>query len=538
MKKKSKQSRKASSAAQINRRSFMGTLAAAAGTSAVAGSLAPFAPSASAETVHFVNPPGMGGGGSSVFRTECDIHDCDVEGEIPSNIDGAFYRVGPDWQYPPMKGNIPFDGEGHVSMFRISNGHADFKSRYPRTQRYKAQAAARRRLFGMYRNKFTDDPSVANVSRGTANTHVVYHHGLLFALKEDSPPVAMNPNTLETVDDYYTFGGGFHSLTHTAHPKFDLATGEMISYGYEAKGFATDDVYVFSADAKGKVTWECWIKVPYVGMIHDFAVTQKYIAFLILPMATNVERMKQGQVHFAWDSTLPTWFGVLERGGDGKDIRWFKGPERCATHVMGAFSDGNKIYVDVDMALKNQFPFFPNLHGEPFDPKAASGTVHRLSVDLSDKTPRDYGMEELYPQSGALPRQDDRYQTIPYKIGFMPTSDPSKPMNAKLGNMPYRPTNSWTMFDHSTRKTSEFWIGDDSSLQECCFVPRSANAPEGDGYLVGVASRLLEGGRSDMVIVDTQHMDAGPVATIKLPFKTYSQVHGWWVNGANLNKMT
>ena len=82
---------------------------------------------------------------------------------------------------------------------------------------------------------------------------------------------------------------------------------------------ATDDVFVFSADAKGQMTWEAWIKVPYVGMVHDFAVTQKYIAFLVIPMATNVEHMKQGQVHFAWDSTLPTWLGVMRRGGDGKD---------------------------------------------------------------------------------------------------------------------------------------------------------------------------------------------------------------------------
>jgi len=543
MKRKSKQPRKSANESSMGRRKFMGTLAAAASLPAVAGSaavaaggLSAFAPSADAETVHFKGQSGFGGG--NPFRCEADIRDCDIDGEIPLNIDGAFYRVGPDWQYPAPKG-IPFDGEGHVSMFRIKDGHVDFRSRYARTQRYKAQAAARKRLFNVYRNPFEDDPTVKgkNISRGTANTHVVYHHGLLFALKEDSPPVAMNPTTLETVDDYYTFGGGFHSLTHTAHPKFDLATGEMISYGYEAKGLDTDDVYVFSANAQGHITWECWIKVPYVGMIHDFAVTQKYIAFLILPMATNVERMKQGQVHFAWDSTLPTWFGVLERGGDGKDIRWFKGPERCATHVMGAFNDGNKIYVDMDMALKNQFPFFPNLHGEPFDPKAASGTVHRLSVDLSDKTPRDYGMEELYPQSGALPRQDDRYQTIPYKIGFMPTTDPTRPLNPKLGNVAFRPTNTYTMFDHSTRKTQQFWIGDDSSLQECCFVPRSKNAAEGDGYLVGIANRMLEDGRSDLIIVDTQHMDDKPVAVVHLPFRSYSQVHGWWVSGPDLPKV-
>ena len=97
MRKKAKQSTKATSGTAMGRRSFMGTLAAAAGTSAVAGTLSPFAPQANAETVHFAsNTPGMGGGGP--FRAEIDIRDCDVEGEIPSSIDGAFYRVGPDWQ--------------------------------------------------------------------------------------------------------------------------------------------------------------------------------------------------------------------------------------------------------------------------------------------------------------------------------------------------------------------------------------------------------------------------------------------------------
>ena len=56
-------------------------------------------------------------------------------------------------------------------------------------------------------------------------------------MKEDSPPVAMNPLTLETVDDYYTFGGGLKSQTFTAHPKIDPHTGELVAFGYEAKGW-------------------------------------------------------------------------------------------------------------------------------------------------------------------------------------------------------------------------------------------------------------------------------------------------------------
>ena len=103
--------------------------------------------------------------------------------------------------------------------------------------------------------------------------------------------------------------------------------------------------------------------------------------------------------------------------------------------------------------------------------------------------------------------------------------------------MPMRPNNCYTRFDHATGKTTSFFIGDASGLQECCFVPRSRDAAEGDGYLVGVANRLLEGGRTDLVIVDTRDMEAEPVATVQLPFRVYSQVHGWWVPGDELIKV-
>jgi carotenoid cleavage dioxygenase-like enzyme len=512
----------------MNRRGFIGGMTAA---SALAGSGVSMANEKVDSTVHFPNrPPGLG----MPFRAEVDIFDCDVEGRIPDDLSGCFYRVGPDFQYPPKyPNNIPFDGEGHVSMFRIANGHVDLKSRYVRTQRFKVQQAARKAVFGIYRNPFTDDPGLENVSRGTANTTVVYHNGKLLALKEDSPPVAMDPLTLETTDDYLTFDGKLTSKTFTAHPKFDPGTGEMIGFGYEAKGFGSDDIAVYAIDKDGNISWEAWIKVPYVGMVHDFAVTQKHIAFLVIPMAYDLAQMKAEGVHFSWDSKLPTWFGVMRRGGDGSDIRWFEGPERCATHVMGAWSDGDTCYVDMDMAHKNQFPFFPNRHGEPFDPVGAAGVVTRLKVDLSTTAER-YDMEVLYPNNGVLPRQDDRYQTVPYRYGFMPTVDYSKPPHPAFANMPFRPNNHYTMFDHSSRTAKSYFAGGDVALQEPCFVPRRKGAPEGDGYLVGMAGRVLEGGRSDLLILDTDDIEAGPIATVQLPFRFFGQVHGWWVAGEDL----
>ena len=461
-------------------------------------------------------------------RAEIDLVDCEVEGKLPADLAGTFYRVGPDFQYPPRIPNIPFDGEGHIGMFRFANGHVDYKSRFIRTQRYKAQAAARESLFGTYRNPRTDDPRVKGLSRGTANTTPIFHHGKLFALKEDSPPVELDPDTLETVDDYYDFGGKLKSLTFTAHPKIDSETGEMIAFGYEASGEASDDVAVLTIDKHGRLTDETWIKVPYVGMVHDFAVTRKHVAFLVVPMSTDVEGMKKGGIHFAWDSTLPTWLGVMRRGGDGKDLRWFKGPERCATHTMGCFSDGDRIYVDMDMGLKNQFPFIPNKDGSPYDPVAAQGRVTRLSVDLAQASRPGYEMEVLYPHTGVLSRQDDRYHTVPYSVGFLRCVDASQPLDPRLAGAPFRPSNTWTRFDHGQRRAQSFFVGADSGLQECCFVPRSDRAAEGDGYLIGVADRPFEG-RSDLLILDAQRLAEGPLATVRMPFRIYAQIHGWWV---------
>jgi len=323
------------------------------------------------------------------------------------------------------------------------------------------------------------------------------------------------------VDDYYTFDGGLKGKTFTAHPKIDPETGELVAFGYEAKGLATNDIFVFSADRAGKVTWSAWVKVPYVGMVHDFGVTQKHILFYICPLATNMELLHKGGPHFAWDSTLPTYLGVMHRGGDGRDIRWFKGPGYMCTHTMGAWNEGEKIFWDMDGGDSNQFPFFPQLY-EKWDPVKATGRVMRFTVNLANRHQSTYGIENLYDGvSGALSRQDDRYHTVPYRYGFLLSSD--------------RATGSrWAMFDHQARTASFYTPGHGTSLAEMTFVPRRKGSPEGDGYLIGVASRQSENGRSDLILVDTHQLDAGPVATVKMPYRIHGQIHGFWVPGDQL----
>jgi carotenoid cleavage dioxygenase-like enzyme len=467
-------------------------------------------------------PPVLGSGSYAPLRAEITINDCVVEGKLPTDLNGGFYATGPDPQYPLAPGNILFDGEGHARLFRIRNGRVDYRSRFVRTERFVAQDHARRALMPMYRNPALDDPSVAGLSRSTANTHMIHHRNLVLALKEDSPAAALDLNTLETVDPVYTFGGQLpRTQPFTAHPKVCSRTGNIVAFGYEAKGFGSDVVALFEIDRLGRKVWGTEIKVPYVGMLHDFSVTENHIVIFVVPLTIDYEQLKRGGIHWSWDGTRKTYFGILRRHGDGKDLEWIEGPARSGTHTMGAFEDGNRIYVDTEITQGNPFPFMPNRDGSPPDLPGSVSRIHRLSANLSGRN-KGYDIEQLFPLIAPLPKQDDRYHTMPYRYGYAGCPDPSEP-NAAIARSCY------ARMDVQTR-SFQLWRADPGvTLGEPVFAPKSATAREGEGYLLGVAYHMQERLRSDLVVLDAEHVDEGPIALVRLPVQASPQVHGWWV---------
>lgn len=84
-------------------------------------------------------------------RFEADVLDCEVLGKVPSDLNGAFVRLGGDWFYPPKDpSDSPFSKDGYISMFRFRKGIVDYKGRWVKTQRFEANRAANRQLFGGY----------------------------------------------------------------------------------------------------------------------------------------------------------------------------------------------------------------------------------------------------------------------------------------------------------------------------------------------------------------------------------------------------
>lgn len=471
-------------------------------------------------------------------RFEGEVTDCEVLGTVPKELNGTFYRVGGDWFYPPMfPDDAVLNSDGYISMFRFRNGIVDYKGRYVRTKRYEADRAAHRQLYGYYRNPFTDDPSVRDPERPNlrtvSNTSPLVHAGKLFTLKEDGLPHQIDPNTLDTLGTW-DFEGAWKSQTFTAHPKIDPVTGEMVAFGYEATGLATDDLFIYTIGKDGKVKHETRIKVPYVSVVHDMALTQKHILIPFGGYTTSLERLRAGKIHWGWDKTKPSMIGVLARDGDGKDIRWFKGPERCLMHTFNAYTEGSKVVLYAPFWDSNFFPFFPNVDGSPWNPQKAKAYVRRITLDL--KSNKDTWTEEvLWPFNVVdLGRIDTRFMTLKQRYGYTGFNDPKQPFDeARAGNLKGRVTNSYGRFDFDTGKLDTYFAGPTHSLQECCFVPRPGSKEEGDGYLIGVASNYAEM-RSELIIADAKNLAAGDVARVILPFRSTAQVHGIWANAEEL----
>jgi carotenoid cleavage dioxygenase-like enzyme len=452
-------------------------------------------------------------------RIEVDLRNLETEGDIPRDLSGAFYRIAPDHQFPPrFHDDVPFNADGTISMFRFDKGRVDLKHRYVQTERFKAERAAGRALYGKYRNPFTDDPSVQGKSRNLANTTPMVFNGTLFALREDSPPIALDPLTLETKGDW-NFGGTLRGPTFTAHPKVDPRTGQMIAFGFGAKGLFSRDTVYYEIGPDGRVTHEVWFEVPYYCMLHDFGVTRDYAVFPVIPIAgVGVEALKAGRPHYAWDPSKDVYLGVLRRGGTARDLKWFRAPTQFVSHVMNAFSEGTKIHIDVPVAPGNMFPFFPEL-GKPWDPRQAAARVTRWTVDADSKGEAFESAQRLSEFVGEFPKIDQRYQTEHYRHGWL------------LGFNPLR--NQVAHVDHATGKTSVWQADDNTSLQEPCFIPKSAAAAEGDGYVIQVATRIKEM-RTDVLLFEACRIAAGPFATIKLPLRLRPGWHGTWASGQEI----
>jgi carotenoid cleavage dioxygenase len=81
--------------------------------------------------------------------------------------------------------------------------------------------------------------------------------------------------------------------------------------------------------------------------------------------------------------------------------------------------------------------------------------------------------------------------------------------------------------DHQTGKRTVFEFEPGDGVGEPVFVPRTASADEGDGWVIATVYRAAED-RSDLVVFDAQDIAAGPIAAAETPRRVPFGFHGNW----------
>jgi carotenoid cleavage dioxygenase-like enzyme len=466
---------------------------------------------------------------------ECSLEKLKVEGKIPKDVHGAFFRAVPDPAFPPIfEDDTAISGDGMISKLHFhGDGSVDFAIRFVQTERHKAEVKAGKALFGKYRNPYTDDPSVRGVDRTVSNTTPVWHAGRLLMTKEDGHPYAVDPLTLDTLGSF-DFGGKLKSETMTAHVRVDPESGEMFFYGYEADGLASTKVAYCIADVNGNLVREQWFDVPYCGLMHDFAISENYALFPVFPTTADLERIKAGGAHWVHESSRESWLGVMPRYGDVSEMRWFKGPKGVSVfHMMNAFEDAEgQVNLDQHLTPTNVFPFIQRASGIEVPPDEIGGALVRWSVDMQGKD-EEITQTEFGPP-GDLPRIADADLGREYSRGWYLSMNPEAKGPPVFGGVVGAMFNLLICIDPTTGKMQTLPVPPAHGISEPVHIPAAKAGHE--GWLVSIVDNQT--GDNDFEhsawIIDAGDIAAGPVAKVEIPHRLRPQVHGWWVPQSKL----
>jgi carotenoid cleavage dioxygenase len=127
----------------------------------------------------------------------------------------------------------------------------------------------------------------------------------------------------------------------------------------------------------------------------------------------------------------------------------------------------------------------------------------------------------LGPQSVEMPRVDERRNGRPYRYAYTVEYRDHNPMGLPSGALLRRHD-----VEAGTSVVEDF--GPRYAPGEPVFVPRSADAAEGDGWVLTLRYDR-EQDRSDFVVLDANDFGGEPAAVVQLPRRVPIGLHGSWV---------
>lgn len=420
-----------------------------------------------------------------------------VTGTIPAGLDGRYLRIGPNPVAADPASYHWFIGDGMLHGLAIENGKALwYRNRWIRSNVVgkalgKAPAPGPRHRFD------------------TVNTNVVGIAGRTFALVEGgSYPVEVG----EDLDDqaYNPFDGSLKG-SFTAHPHLDPRTGENHAICYDGRDPGIIRHVV--VDAGGKVVREEPISVQHGPMIHDCAITDRFVVILDLPVTFSMKTLIEGHgFPYRWNPAHQARVGLMPRRGTEADIVWCPVPQGYAFHVANAYDRPDGAVV-VDLCVYDTM-----FGGAEAGPSSRCRGLERWTID---PVSRSVGIRTLDKAAQEFPRIDERFFGQPHRHAWS-IATPEVPSDRFIGA-----TRIFAL-DMVTGERTVHDFGPGRFPGEFVFVPESPEAPEGHGWLIGLVVDLPHEA-TDLVILDARRFADAPVASIHLPHRIPPGFHGNWI---------
>src|SRR3989441_767991 len=155
-------------------------------------------------------------GNFAPWRMEGIAEDLEVVGAIPRDLNGTYYRNGPNPAFEPRGRYHWFDGDGMIHAVTLRDGRAAYRNRWVASAGLGEEQRAGQALYpSLLDLSLSEGPAFKN----TGNTNIVFHAGRLLALMEAALPTRLAPETLVTIGEH-DFDGRLRGPM-TAHPKLD-----------------------------------------------------------------------------------------------------------------------------------------------------------------------------------------------------------------------------------------------------------------------------------------------------------------------------
>jgi len=433
-----------------------------------------------------------------------------IVGELPKALSGLYARIGPNPLAPKPGRYHWFTGDGMVHGLRLHAGRAEwYRSRWVGSNSAH-KALGRPKL-----------PGLRHGPGDVVNTNVYAHAGRVWASVEAGMlPVQLDAR-LESLR-HGTFDSQ-RKQAFTAHPHRDPRTGDLHAVCYDA--MVRNKVQYVRVSPQGELSRVVNIPVQHGPMVHDCAITERFVVVLDLPVTFSFKRLLSlAPFPYAWNDDHPARVGLLPKDGEAADIRWHDVDPCYVFHPCNAFDlpDGS-VVMDV---VTHRRMFDRSRSGPEMDTGAR---FERWTLPANGAR---VVREVLHDVPQEFPRLDERLTGQPYRYAYavgigVGLGDAAS--DARRGGLPlYR-------HDLHQRTTSAHHFGPQAVPGEFVFVPRDAQGrgAEDDGWLMG----FVHNGQTqtaELHILNADDFTGPPQAVVHIPARIPAGFHGNWIADADL----